>query len=227
MSRIYRRKSIWIKLCGLTRREDIEFAIKLKVNALGFILTESPRQISLDKARYLTEGLPPFISRVAVVSNPDAKELEKIITSRLFDYIQFHGDHDPDLIKELPLKTIKAISIAAEEDQERLKGLNRYLERHMERYKEVDYFLFDTKIGQKRGGTGKAFDWDLLDKLKLDKPFILAGGLGPNNIVAALEKSQAVAVDLNSRVEDLPGVKNHQLLLETVEKINNFKLRRE
>ena len=210
MGNIYRRKNTWIKICGMTRREDIEFAIRLKVNALGFILAESPRKVSLEDARFLIEGLPPFLSRVAVVVNPAAGELERIITSRLFDYIQIHGDVDPELLKGLPVKTIKAVSIAGEGDLEELG-----------RYAEADYFLFDTKAGTMMGGTGKSFDWGLLDNLKLDKPFILAGGLGPDNIKAALAMTRAAAVDLNSKVESSPGVKDHSLLLETVELINN------
>ncbi|NLJ83688.1 MAG: phosphoribosylanthranilate isomerase [Halanaerobiaceae bacterium] len=210
MGNIYRRKNTWIKICGMTRREDIEFAIRLKVNALGFILAESPRKVSLEDARFLIEGLPPFLSRVAVVVNPAAGELERIITSRLFDYIQIHGDVDPELLKGLPVKTIKAVSIAGEGDLEELG-----------RYAEADYFLFDTKAGTMMGGTGKSFDWGLLDNLKLDKPFILAGGLGPDNIKAALAMTRAAAVDLNSKVESSPGVKDHRLLLETVELINN------
>lgn len=210
MGNIYRRKKTWIKICGMTRREDIEFAIRLKVNALGFILAESPRKVSLEDARFLIEGLPPFLSRVAVVVNPAAGELERIITSRLFDYIQIHGDVDPELLKGLPVKTIKAVSIAGEGDLEELG-----------RYAEADYFLFDTKAGTMMGGTGKSFDWGLLDNLKLDKPFILAGGLGPDNIKAALAMTRAAAVDLNSKVESSPGVKDHRLLLETVELINN------
>lgn len=210
MGNIYRRKNTWIKICGMTRREDIEFAIRLKVNALGFILAESPRKVSLEDVRFLIEGLPPFLSRVAVVVNPAAGELERIITSRLFDYIQIHGDVDPELLKGLPVKTIKAVSIAGEGDLEELG-----------RYAEADYFLFDTKAGTMMGGTGKSFDWGLLDNLKLNKPFILAGGLGPDNIKAALAMTRAAAVDLNSKVESSPGVKDHRLLLETVELINN------
>lgn len=77
MKDIYRRRGVWIKLCGLKRREDIDLALKLQLNALGFILAESPRQVSLDEVYYLTEGLPPFVSRVAVVSNLEAKELKR------------------------------------------------------------------------------------------------------------------------------------------------------
>ncbi len=224
MKDIYRRRGVWIKLCGLKRREDIDLALKLQLNALGFILAESPRQVSLDEVYYLTEGLPPFVSRVAVVSNLEAKELEKIIASRLFDYIQFHGDVDPELIRDLPIRSIKTISIGLEKGQE---DLSSYLERYLARYQEADYFLFDSKGGGKMGGTGKSFDWALLKNINLEKPYILAGGLGPGNIIRALEQTGAGAVDLNSRVEEAPGIKNQELLLETVRKIKNYNPGRE
>lgn len=177
---------------------------------MGFILAKSPRQISLEKVRELTYKLPPFISRVAVVVNPGAKELEAIEKSNLFDYIQFHGSEKPEVIKATSLKSIKAISIAAKKD---LTEIEKYRE-------SADYFLFDTKIGSQSGGTGESFDWSLISELAI--PYILAGGLGPHNIEEALRELNPTAVDLNSRVENEPGKKNHRLVKKTIEKIEQF-----
>jgi len=112
-----------IKVCGMTRREDIKFAANIGVDAVGFILAESSRQVSLSRVRKLIDECPPFISRVAVVVNPTKNEIKEITDSRLFDYIQFHGSEEVELIKDTPLKSIKAISIAGEED---LKELEKY-----------------------------------------------------------------------------------------------------
>ncbi|SIR43691.1 phosphoribosylanthranilate isomerase [Halanaerobium kushneri] len=202
-----------IKVCGMTRREDIKFAANIGVDAVGFILAESSRQVSLSRVRKLIDDCPPFISRVAVVVNPTKNEIKEITDSRLFDYIQFHGSEEVELIKNTPLKSIKAISIAGEED---LKELEKYKE-------AADFLLFDTKIGSQTGGTGESFDWSLISNLKI--PYILAGGLGPKNIKEALTKLNPTAVDINSRVENEPGKKNHRLLKEIVEKIKNFKPR--
>lgn len=201
---------IMIKLCGMTRREDIVFAVNQGVDGLGFILAESSRQVSLEKVGQLTQNLPPFINRIAVVVNPDQKRIKEIEKSGLFDYIQFHGGEDPQMLSNTVSKSIKAISIAGKEDLEEI-----------EKYKEsADYLLFDTKIGSQIGGTGQSFDWSLITEL--DLPYILAGGLGTENIKEALEKLNPQAVDLNSQLENEPGKKNHLLVKETINKIKNF-----
>lgn len=201
-----------VKICGMTNREDIFAAIKLNVDSLGFILAKSPREIDLYQAEKLITEIPPFIDRVAVVVNPEIHELDEIISSRLFTHIQFHGSEAPEMIKNIPLKTIKAIPIADELD---LKKVDKYQD-------YVDNFLFDTKIESKTGGTGKSFDWSLLNKRVIGLDFILAGGLGPENIEEALKKLKPAAVDLNSQLEISPGKKNHLLMKRSVEKINNY-----
>lgn len=195
----------------MTKKQDMMMAIELGVNALGFILAKSPRQVDLETVYKLTAGLPPFVSTVGVVVNPSEKKLNKIIDSGLFDYIQFHGGEDPDLIAELSIKSIKAISISTQEDLDQI-----------EKYKDVDYLLFDTKTGSEKGGTGKSFDWSLIKNYELPKPYILAGGLGPDNILEALTKVKPAAIDLNSKVEISPGIKDRALLSKTIAEINNF-----
>ena len=202
-----------IKLCGITRREDVVYAVNIGVDALGFILAKSPRQVSLGRVKELTHNLPPFINRVAVVVNPEPEEIAEIENSGLFDYIQFHGSEEPKMLKRTVLKSIKAISIAGKKDLS-----------EVEKYKEsADYLLFDTKIGSQSGGTGQSFDWSLISELEL--PYILAGGLGADNIGEALKKLNPLAVDINSKVENEPGKKNHCLLKKTVEKVKNFQPR--
>lgn len=201
-----------IKICGMTNKQDITAAIKLNVDAIGFILAKSPRKIDLYQARKLIAELPPFISRVAVVVNPEMNELDNIISSKLFTHIQFHGSESLEMIKQVPLKTIKAISIADESD---LKAINKYKD-------QVDYLLFDTKTKDKSGGTGKSFDWSLLSKREIDKDFILAGGLGKENIEQALKNVRPAAVDLNSQIEISPGKKDHILMRKVINKINNY-----
>ncbi len=199
-----------IKVCGMTRREDVVFAVNIGVDGLGFILADSPRQVSLKKVKELCQNLPPFISRVAVVVNPGPEEVEEIEKSGLFDYIQFHGSEEPEFVKSTFLKTIKAISIAGSKDLAEI-----------EKYKEsADYLLFDTKIGSQLGGTGQSFDWSLIEEMAV--PYILAGGLGAENIEEALKQLNPLAVDINSKVENKPGHKNHRLLKKTVEKTKNF-----
>ncbi|MFW6389634.1 MAG: phosphoribosylanthranilate isomerase [Halanaerobiales bacterium] len=201
-----------IKICGMTSKEDVMFCSKMGVNALGFILASSPRQITLKKVMEITQDIPPFIARVAVVVNSEVEELKKIESCGLFDYIQFHGDESPQIIRDCKLRTIKAISVSSKED---LKDI--------EKYKDADYYLFDTKVGSQVGGTGQSFKWSILDKVKINKPFILAGGLGPDNVEAALSSLPELAgVDLNSKLELAPGIKDHSLVKKGISVIKSY-----
>ncbi len=203
---------IRIKVCGITNVEDAINISEAGVDALGFILAESPRKIELPKVVEISKKLPPFVSRVAVVANPTIEEIEKIEKSKVFDYVQFHGSEDVDLIKKCKLKTIKAIKIENESSLEEMSKYSNF----------VDYFLFDTRIGQKIGGTGQTFDWEILKKVDIKKPFILAGGLGLENVVEAIKTIKPNAVDLNSKVELYPGKKDIRSIKETIEKVKNL-----
>lgn len=207
-------KKVMVKVCGLQRKSDLLYAVKLGVDALGFILADSPRQVSIKKVKKITAGLPPFVIRVAVVVNPSQEKLIEIIESQLFDYIQFHGQEDPDLLRKVPLKTIKAIPVAKSSD---LKLVDQYRD-------AADYLLFDTKAGQQTGGTGKTFNWQLLAQQEFEQPFILAGGLGADNIETALQQVKPAAVDINSKIETSPGIKSNRLLEQVIIKIRNFQV---
>jgi phosphoribosylanthranilate isomerase len=199
-----------VKVCGITNREDALKISKMGVDAIGFILsTKSQRMVSLSKASEIVKILPPFLSRVAVVVDPTIEQLNEIENSNFFDYIQFHGSESIDLVKRSKLKTIKAIKI---ENEHSLKAISTYEE-------DVDYFLFDTKVGEKVGETGKTFDWRFLKQINLQKPFILAGGIGPNNVIEAIKEVKPDAIDLNSKVEEKPGKKDIKLIKEVLSKI--------
>ncbi|MDO9508324.1 MAG: phosphoribosylanthranilate isomerase [Thermovirgaceae bacterium] len=194
-----------IKVCGLTCREDVEAAVALGVDALGFILTESARRVTLEKVAAITRGLSLFISTVAVVANPKTGELAKIAASGLFTHIQFHGQEVPEMLAGVQMRTIKAFGIASAEDLEQVKL-----------YGAADYFLFDSRVGGSCGGTGKTFDWSLLKDIAVEKPVILAGGLGPENVAEAIRACRPAAVDLNSRLESEPGKKDPERIRQTV-----------
>ncbi|PNS01505.1 N-(5'-phosphoribosyl)anthranilate isomerase [Petrotoga mexicana DSM 14811] len=205
---------IRIKVCGITNIEDAINISKAGVDALGFILAESPRKVELSKILEISKELPPFVSRVAVVVNPNKEEIEKIERSKVFDYVQFHGSEDANIIKNCKLKTIKAIKIENKSSLEEISKYNDF----------VDYFLFDTKIGEKIGGTGHTFNWEILKEANIKKPFILAGGLSPENVVEAIKTIKPNAVDLNSKVELYPGKKDIRSIKETIEKVKNLEI---
>ncbi|MFA6997369.1 MAG: phosphoribosylanthranilate isomerase, partial [Defluviitoga sp.] len=196
-----------IKVCGITNITDAVNIANLNIHALGFILSESPRKVELSEVAKISKLLPPFVSRVAVVVDITLNELEEIQNSKLFDYIQFHGSEDISLIKKCNLKTIKAIKI---ENEKSLSDIALY-------QNFVDYILFDTKIENKIGGTGKAFEWNILKKVNITKPYILAGGIGPENVSQAIATLKPAAIDLNSKVEKSPGKKDINLIKQTLE----------
>ncbi len=202
-----------IKICGMTRRKDVLKAVELGVDGLGFILAESPRRVSLEDVAKLTEGLPPFVSAVAVLVNPPAEKLAGVVSSGLFTHIQFHGKEDPMMLKGLPIKTIKAFGISSEQDLQEIQN-----------YQGADYFLYDTRVGKSSGGTGKSFDWSLVKQVAGIKTFILAGGLGPDNVAEAIRICRPSAVDLNSCLESEPGKKDPELMRQAVNKIREGEL---
>lgn len=200
----------FVKVCGMTRREDIEAAAELGVDALGFILVPaSPRFLPPEKAAELARTVPEGVRRVAVMMNPSCAEVEAVAETGAFDCVQFHGAETPEMVRECRLETIKAFAVAEESDLERSAD-----------YAAASFFLFDSK--KSRYEKGVAFDHSLLRGRTFAKPFILAGGLGPDTLRGALREALPFGVDLNSGVEDAPGVKNRVKLAVAVATVRDF-----
>jgi phosphoribosylanthranilate isomerase len=198
-----------VKVCGITRLEDGQNAISLGASFLGFIFFEgSPRCIDPEKARKIWGGLNPTRTHsVAVDVNPDPSRLSEI--SRLgFDFFQLHfpSSVDPDRISEWaeivgPENLWLAPRISPEEDFP--VGMLPF----------ADTFLVDAYDKEKFGGTGLSSDWERFSDWKskyADKRWILAGGIGPENLRDALVRTSPHVVDVNSAVESEPGVKDHE-----------------
>jgi phosphoribosylanthranilate isomerase len=194
-----------IKICGLKHRDNIEAVTALKPDYVGFICyAPSPRFASeLDDETLAV--VPETISKTAVFVNETAEAIHQLIDKYHFYAIQLHGNEDPEFCAEFKDKVtvFKAFGIDRDFDFERL---NQYVG-------SVDFFLFDTKT-DKHGGSGKSFDWSLLDKYKLDVPFFLSGGLSLDNLeeVKSIKHPQFYGVDLNSRFEIEPGLKDIEKL---------------
>jgi phosphoribosylanthranilate isomerase len=202
-----------VKVCGLTRKDDVAEAASLGADALGFILAPSRRSVSIEEAGRLTEELPPFVTTVAVVVDPSEEKLREVIECRFFGALQFHGSEPPEMLRGLPVRTIKAF------------GLGDGVPGNIAGYHCADWFLFDAgRAGE--GGTGRSFDWSLLEGKDFGKPFILAGGLGPENLEEALGRTDAAAVDLNSGIEASPGVKDHERMKLAFMKIRQYETER-
>ena len=205
-----------IKLCGLKHPFEVKCAADYGATWYGMIFEkDSPRFISYKKAEVLLNSTPDCIKPIAVTVNPSNSKVQDL--NKLgFKYIQLHGNESIDfcinLKKKFNLKIIKAISVRSLKD---LKYANSYKN-------IVDWVLFDYKDELLAGGTGKSFDWSLLDKNSLNFNWILSGGLDYNNIELALKSTKATAVDVSSGVEIKKGIKSTELIKEFCNKINNI-----
>ena len=195
---------IRVKICGITNLEDAKFAIECGCDALGFIFCESLRKINIENASYILKSIPPFINCVAVFSNQSISFISEVLKNCPFDTLQFHGEEDPHTLLHFKpgKRIIKTIRI---KDEDSLKSAEDYI--------EADAYLLDTYSKEKLGGTGEAFDWNIVRRWKrLNKPVILSGGLNPDNVKEAINKIKPYAVDVSSGVEERPGKKSKTLM---------------
>ncbi|MEQ6125357.1 phosphoribosylanthranilate isomerase [Pseudotenacibaculum sp. MALMAid0570] len=195
-----------LKVCGMKYVENLQSVAQLQPDYLGFIFYEqSPRNF---------EGVIPEIPKTIKKTGVFVNEFIEILVSLVQEYkleaIQLHGDETIEYIQEIKshLKNVEIIKVFGIKDDFDFSILESYKD-------EVDYFLFDTK-GKERGGNGVKFDWLVLKKYPYQKPFFLSGGIGPNDIeeIKKIKNSGLPihTVDINSRFEIEPGVKNIKLI---------------
>lgn len=193
-----------VKICGITNTEDALKAVYYGAYAVGFIFTKkSPRYVSPSKAKKIIEALPPFVTPVGVFVNQSERAVRDICKFTRLGAVQFHGEENTVYCKRFKdYKIIKAFKV------------NEFFDFEMVRKYKVDAFLFDTFKEGVDGGTGEAFNWDLIKTLKFDKPVILSGGLNSQNVVRAIKDVNHYALDVSSGVEKSPGIKNPKLIRE-------------
>ncbi len=185
-----------VKFCGLKRIEDIRAANELKPDFAGFVFWEkSSRNVSGEDALRLGRALLPGIKKVGVFVDEAPERVAALLTDKVIDIAQLHGSEDEEYIARLRelskgAPVIKAFVIKSEEDLERAGNSS------------ADYLLLDSGKG-----TGQTFNWELIKKAAFDKPFFLAGGLGPDNVAEAIDKLSPYAVDVSSGIET-NGVKD-------------------
>lgn len=186
-----------IKVCGMTNWRDAEWAARLGADAIGFIFyKKSPRHVSEKTVKAIVADLPPFVGRVGVFVNETVERINRIVENCRLDYVQLHGEESPEFCRKIACKVIKAVRVR---DSRSLAGLGKYT---------VSGFLLDAFSVKGQGGTGEVFDWKLVASAKRYGPIILAGGLTPENVVAAIQRVQPYGVDVCSGVEKTPGKKH-------------------
>jgi phosphoribosylanthranilate isomerase len=185
-------------MCGMTRAEDIEHAINLGVDALGFIFYQkSARFCTLEKAKELLKRVPPFVDAVAVLVNTDPDFITRIINELPIQLLQFHGDENPEFCQKFHKPYLKAIH----------PHDAAFICNSMNEFESAQAILLDTP-STLRGGSGVTFNWGIIPEA-VPKPYILAGGLNEFNIGEALHACSPYAVDVCSGIEALPGIKDH------------------
>ena len=164
----------------------------------------SPRYVQAERARDIAAAIPPFVSSVGLFVNADAaKVLEVLCTTRL-DFLQFHGEESPEYCAQFGVPFLKAIRVKPGVD----------LLQYATSFSSAKALLLDAYVGGAYGGTGQGFDWRLIPA-NLPLPVILSGGLGPDNVAAAVRTVRPWAVDVSSGVEAAKGIKD-------AEKIERF-----
>ena len=205
-----------VKICGLSRPEDIFQANKLKPAYIGFVFyPKSKRAVTQSQAALLKAMLDKEIKAVGVFVNADIAFIEKLAQLRIIDLVQLHGDEDSLYIQELRKRVyipiIKAIRVQGEES---LQNLRNY---------PVDFFLFDTYKPGQYGGTGERFNLEL-EGVTIPKPYFIAGGLDASNVAHVIAQNpHAYAVDVSGGVEDsATGLKDAQKMADFVAQIKQL-----
>jgi phosphoribosylanthranilate isomerase len=191
-----------VKVCGFTREQDVRAALDAGVDALGFNLARGPRRITPERAAQLAALVPPLVQAVALFVDAGEDAILAAVAATRCSVVQLHGDEPPELAERLRRRVvvIKAFRIAAAADLERVRGY------------PADAYLLDAAVAGAHGGTGTVWDHRWLAGHDLGAPLILAGGLTPGNVAAAVAGVRPWAVDTASGVESAPGVKDAALM---------------
>lgn len=181
-----------VKVCGLTSALDAAEAVRAGADALGVVLAESPRQVTLTEAERIFAAVPPFVARVGVFVNAPADYVERAVARLGLAAVQFHGSESPGRCAAAPVPVIKAVRVRPGLDP---ADLEAYRDR-------VSALLLDTYVEGVDGGTGRTFPWEAVAPLPAWAPMIVAGGLNPVNVGGAIRALGPYGVDVSSGVEE-------------------------
>lgn len=201
-----------VKICGLTNYDDAVAAMDMGADLLGFnFYPDSPRYVTPEKAERIINKLPGFIDTAGVFVNESVEHIHKTKAVCPLDWVQLHGDEDPAFCRSLlthNVKTMKAIRVKSQEDIERANSFF------------TDAVLLDAFDPDKYGGTGLTFDWNIIGHIS--KRVFLAGGINPDNAVAAVELG-VYGIDVCSGIESRPGKKDHRKMRKLFDNIRHIR----
>ena len=200
-----------IKICGMTRSQDATEAARLGVDAVGLVFhPKSPRQLSVEQARTLVAGLPAFVTVTALFLDPSREQVQQVLDNVRVELLQFHGGEPAEFCRGFNRPYIKAVPMGSQAD------VAEYARRHA----GAAALLLDSHAAGQAGGTGVSFDWASLPMVE-GPPLILAGGLTPTNVAAAIRIVRPYGVDVSSGVESAPGIKDATRMSAFVREVND------
>lgn len=187
---------IVVKICGLTRVEDVKAATNAGADVIGFVFTASPRQVSIDAALELSGYVPEGVLRVGLFLGQNSSQIEQVISSVPLDMLQFHGGETEQFCSKFNMPWLKAVAMENADSVKKAES----------EFPGALGLLLDSHSRGEQGGSGKQFDWSLSSPVA--KPVWLAGGLNADNVKQAIQTVRPYAVDVSSGVESKPGIKD-------------------
>lgn len=183
-----------VKICGVTRPEDARAAVEAGADAIGLVFAAGKRTVPLAAARAIAALLPPWFPLVGVFRDQPLSELQAVLAQVPLTHLQLHGSESRAFADALARPAVKALPVCSAEDEAAAEG-----------WLDAPHALL---LDGATGGAGQPCDWDRAARLARRRPLILAGGLTPDNVAAAVRAVRPAAVDVSSGVEAAPGVKD-------------------
>ena len=203
-----------VKICGMTRVEDVRAAVQAGADAVGFVFyPPSPRFLQIDQARALADTVPPFVSSVALFVNPPAEQVREVLDKVRPSMLQFHGEESPDFCRQFGVPFLKAYRVRS--------GVSSGVDllKYLAPFSAAAGWLLDSHV-EEYGGVGESFDWSLVPAERA-RPLVLSGGLTRENVRAAMRRVRPWAVDVSSGVESSKGIKDAAKVAAFIAEVRN------
>jgi phosphoribosylanthranilate isomerase len=199
-----------VKICGITRQEDLRAAVDAGADAIGLVFyPPSPRMLKLEQARELRNAVPPYVTSVALFVNPSRREVEAVLERVRPALLQFHGEETPEFCAGFGVPYVKACRVKAGVD----------LLKYLRPFSGAAGWLLDSHV-EEYGGVGERFDWSLVPATH-ERPLVLSGGLARENVGDAIRKVRPWAVDVSSGVESAKGIKDAARIAAFIAEVRN------
>ena len=188
-----------VKVCGITNLGDARVAADAGADAIGLVFAESPRRVSVERAKEIAAALPQDVLKVGVFVDAGPEEVLRIAREVGLDYAQLHGDEPPEAVAQIRGSGVGVMKALRVRNAKALAVIEQY---------GADLFLLDAWSAKARGGTGVRFDWELAKTLIGRDNIVVSGGLDPENVREAIEYFEPYGVDASSSLEERPGKKS-------------------